>query len=163
MSGQEEYRSNVAIIIVNQFGKVLWCQRKEHDGWQFPQGGIDKGETPREAVLRETREEVGLDSNDINIVYECEKWFKYDVPKVKKSYYFKRNIFKGQKQKWFLAKLLSDDNKINLRANTPVEFDEWVWANYWYPLHSVIAFKKEIYKKALLTILPEYNKLRKTL
>lgn len=163
MSEQEEYRSNVAIIIVNQFGKVLWCQRKEHDGWQFPQGGVDKGETPREAVLRETREEVGLDSNDINIVYECEKWFKYEVPKAKRRRYFKKSIFKGQKQKWFLAKLLSDDSKINLRANMPVEFDEWVWANYWYPLHSVIEFKKEIYKKALLTILPEYNKLRKNL
>ena len=163
MSGQEEYRSNVAIIIVNQFGKVLWCQRKEHDGWQFPQGGVDKGETPREAVLRETREEVGLDSNDINIVYECEKWLKYEVPKAKRRRYFKKNIFKGQKQKWFLAKLLSDDKKINLRVNMPVEFDKWVWANYWYPLHSVIAFKKEIYKKALLTILPEYNKLRKAL
>ena len=104
---------------------------------------------------------LGLDENDIEIVYESQQWFKYQVPKAKRKRYFRKDIFKGQKQKWFLAKLLSDDNKINLRANMPVEFDKWVWANYWYPLHSVIAFKKEIYKKALLTILPEYNKLRK--
>ena len=160
---QKKYRPNVAVIIVNQSGKVLWCRRKQHDGWQFPQGGIDKGETPVEAVLRETKAEGGLDENDIEIVYESQQWFKYQVPKEKRKRYFKKDIFKGQKQKWFLAKLLSDDSKINLRANMPVEFDEWVWANYWYPLHSVIAFKKEIYKKALLTILPEYNKLRKNL
>lgn len=161
MSSQKKYRSNVAIIIINRFGKVLWCQRKQHDGWQFPQGGIDKGESPKEAVLRETKEEVGLSSNDIEIVYESEEWFKYEVPKEKRSRYFTKKIFFGQKQKWFLAKLLSDDTKINLRTNKHIEFDKWVWVNYWYPLSTVIQFKKETYRKALLTIVPEYNKLTK--
>ena len=91
---QKKYRPNVAVIIVNQSGKVLWCRRKQHDGWQFPQGGIDKRETPVEAVLRETKEEVGLDENDIEIVYESQQWFKYQVPKAKRKRYFKKDIFK---------------------------------------------------------------------
>ena len=57
------------------------------------------------------------------------------------------------------AKLLSDDTKINLHASRPIEFDEWVWSSYWYPLKTVVPFKKEVYRKALINLLPEYNKL----
>jgi len=160
---QKEYRPNVAVIIVNLSGKVLWCQRKQHDGWQFPQGGIDKGETPVEAALRETKEEVGLDEHDIEIVYESQQWFRYKVPKEKRTGYFTKKIFFGQKQKWFLARLLSDENKIDLNAYRPIEFDKWVWANYWHPINAVVSFKKETYRQALLSILPEYNKLTKKL
>ncbi len=160
---QKEYRPNVAVIIVNLSGKVLWCQRKQHDGWQFPQGGIDKGETPVEAALRETKEEVGLGEHDIEIVYESQQWFKYKVPKEKRTGYFTKKIFFGQKQKWFLARLLSDENKIDLNAYRPIEFDKWVWANYWHPINAVVSFKKETYRQALLSILPEYNKLTKKL
>ena len=160
---QKKYRPNVAVIIVNQSGKVLWCRRKQHDGWQFPQGGIDKGETPVEAALRETKEEVGLDEHDIEIVYESQQWFKYKVPKEKRTGYFTKKIFFGQKQKWFLARLLSDENKIDLNAYRPIEFDKWVWANYWHPINAVVSFKKETYRQALLSILPEYNKLTKKL
>ena len=160
---QKKYRPNVAVIIVNLSGKVLWCQRKQHDGWQFPQGGIDKGETPVEAALRETKEEVGLDEHDIEIVYESQQWFKYKVPKEKRTGYFTKKIFFGQKQKWFLARLLSDENKIDLNAYRPIEFDKWVWANYWHPINAVVSFKKETYRQALLSILPEYNKLTKKL
>ena len=160
---QKEYRPNVAVIIVNLSGKVLWCQRKQHDGWQFPQGGIDKGETPVEAALRETKEEVGLDEHDIEIVYESQQWFKYKVPKEKRTGYFTKKIFFGQKQKWVLARLLSDESKIDLNAYRPIEFDKWVWANYWHPINAVVSFKKETYRQALLSILPEYNKLTKKL
>ncbi len=156
---QREYRLNVAIVIVNLSGKVLWCQRKEHDGWQFPQGGIDKGETPLEAAIRETKEEVGLDSKDIEIVHESQDWFKYEVPKDKRSRYFTGKKFVGQKQKWFLARLLSDDTNINLKTTRPVEFDNWIWASYWHALNTVVPFKKEVYREALLSILPEYNQL----
>ena len=163
MSLQNKYRSNVAVIIVNKAAKVLWCRRKEHDGWQFPQGGIDYGETALEAALRETKEEVGLASHDIEIVYESQQWFKYEVPKERRVGYFTRKKFLGQKQKWFLAKLVSEDSKIDLNASRPVEFDKWMWANYWHPLDSVVTFKKETYRQAMLTMLPEYNKLTKKL
>ena len=70
MSSQEEYRPCVVAVIVGPKNKVLWCQRMDHDGWQFPQGGIDRGESPLEAVLRETKEEVGLEEQDIEIIFE---------------------------------------------------------------------------------------------
>ena len=92
MSSQEEYRPCVAAVIVGPLNRVLWCQRIDHDGWQFPQGGIDKGETPREAILRETQEEVGLGSKDIEIVFETDDWLKYDVPKDTRPKYFRRNV-----------------------------------------------------------------------
>ena len=60
MENKENYRPNVAIIIVNKVGKVLWCKRKDGNGWQFPQGGLDNGESTVEAIYRETEEEVGL-------------------------------------------------------------------------------------------------------
>ena len=159
MSSQEEYRPCVAAVIVGPKNKVLWCQRIDHDGWQFPQGGIDQGESPLEAVLRETKEEVGLEEQDIEIIFETKDWFKYDVPRDKRPKYFRRNVYKGQKQKWFLARLLSDDTKINLHASRPIEFDDWVWSSYWYPLETVVPFKKEVYRQALIHLLPEYNKL----
>ena len=152
------YRPCVAIVIINNSGKVLWCRRVEHDGWQFPQGGIDKGESPREAILRETEEEVGLSPTDIEILHETKDWFKYEVPKNKRPRYFRKNIYKGQKQKWFLAKLVSNEKKIKLNATRPIEFDNWLWSTYWYPLSTVVDFKREVYREALISILPEYNK-----
>tara|TARA_Y100000590_G_scaffold54738_1_gene57194 strand:- start:796 stop:1299 length:504 start_codon:yes stop_codon:yes gene_type:complete len=159
LSSKEEYRLCVVAMIVGPLNKVLWCRRIEHDGWQFPQGGIDQGESPLEAVLRETKEEVGLQEEDIDIVFEAKDWFKYDVPRDKRPKYFRKNVYKGQKQKWFLVKLLSDDTKINLHASRPMEFDKWIWSTYWYPLHTIVPFKKEVYRQALIHLLPEYNKL----
>ncbi|HIC27291.1 MAG TPA: RNA pyrophosphohydrolase [Gammaproteobacteria bacterium] len=156
---QNKYRPNVAVIVINKLGKVLWCQRIEHDGWQFPQGGIDKGETPEEAALREVKEEVGLDSSDIEIIYETKDWFKYEVPQERRRKYFRSGNFLGQKQKWFLAKLLTDDTRINLKASIPAEFDKWIWSTYWHPLETVVAFKRETYRQALIEMLPEYNKI----
>ena len=71
---------------------------------------------------------------------------------------FRKNIYKGQKQKWFLAKLVSNEKKIKLNATRPIEFDNWLWSTYWYPLSTVVDFKREVYREALISILPEYNK-----
>ena len=158
MFKKEPYRPNVAIVIINRRGSILWCQRKNNDGWQFPQGGIDKNESPREAILRETKEEVCLESEDLKIIFESKKWFKYDVPKERRpNYFITKNKFRGQIQKWFLAELLSDDSKINLEATQTVEFKTWIWASYWYALGSVVPFKKEVYREALLEMLPYYK------
>ena len=82
MENKEDYRPNVAIIIVNKAGKILWCRRKDGYGWQFPQGGLDKDESPIDAIYRETQEEVGLEKEDIRIIKESEEWFDYKVPKI---------------------------------------------------------------------------------
>ena len=118
MIEQTIYRPCVAIIIVNKAGQVLWCRRKERNGWQFPQGGIDEKESPLEAVMRETNEEVGLGEGDIQIIKETKEWYKYDVPEDKRRGFFRKKIYKGQKQKWFLAKLISSEERINLSANS---------------------------------------------
>ena len=155
---KDVYRPNVAIIILNKSAKLLWCQRKDHSGWQFPQGGIDKNESPEEAIYRETEEEVGLNKKDLKLIHELDSWIKYDVPKEKRgTYFFRSKKFKGQKQKWFLAEMLCDESKINIQSSFPNEFDKWCWVNYWYPLGSVVNFKKEAYRKALIKFMSPYN------
>ena len=154
----DEYRPNVAIVILNKKGEILWCKRKSKDGWQFPQGGIDKNETPKQAVLRETKEEVGLGSKDIKIICELSEWLKYDVPKDRRpTYFFKKNKFRGQVQRWFMAELTSHESKIDLGGDKVNEFSDWMWASYWYALSSVVYFKKKVYRQALTGLLPEYN------
>jgi|TARA_B110000438_G_scaffold256505_1_gene264026 putative (di)nucleoside polyphosphate hydrolase len=152
----EEYRLNVAIIIINQKGQALWCRRRNEKGWQFPQGGIDKDETPEKAIMRETYEEVGLESQDIQIISSLDGWLYYDIPKSKIGKYIPSN-YKGQKQKWFLAQLIADDTKINLKKTNQIEFDKWQWVNYWFPVSGGVHFKQELYRQALTLFLPNYN------
>tara|TARA_Y100000768_G_scaffold333705_1_gene273978 strand:- start:3354 stop:3848 length:495 start_codon:yes stop_codon:yes gene_type:complete len=152
------YRPNVGIIIFNRNGKILWCKRKQGDGWQFPQGGIDKGESPLEALYRETYEEVGLKKHQIKIVRENERWIGYDVPKdrVPKYFSFKNRRFKGQTQKWFLAEFLGNNEDINLSVHSQIEFSEWTWSSYWHPITGGIEFKRDAYRKALNDLFPYY-------
>ena len=165
MENKEDYRPNVAIIIVNKAGKILWCRRKDGYGWQFPQGGLDKDESPIDAIYRETQEEVGLEKEDIRIIKENEEWFDYRVPKnrIPKYFRFRNSKFIGQTQKWFLAEILCDDSNINLNASSPVEFDKWVWANYWHPIYGGVEFKKKTYRKVLISFLPYYHSCLKEL
>ena len=152
------YRPNVGIIIFNRDGKILWCKRKQGDGWQFPQGGIDKGESPLEALYRETYEEVGLKKHQIKIVRENERWIGYDVPKdrVPKYFSFKNRRFKGQTQKWFLAEFQGNNEDINLSLHSQIEFSEWTWSSYWHPITGGIEFKRDAYRKALNDLFPYY-------
>ena len=152
------YRPNAGIIIFNKEGKLLWCKRKTGDGWQFPQGGIDEGESPEKAIIRETYEEVGLHKNQIKIIKENNRWIKYDVPKEKIPKYFslKNRNFKGQTQKWFLAEFLGQDDDINLNLHNQIEFTEWTWSSYWHPVGSGVEFKRDAYRKVLKDFLPFY-------
>ena len=159
MKNKESYRPNVAIIIVNKMGKILWCKRKDGKGWQFPQGGLDEGESTTEAIYRETKEEVGLDKEDIRIIKESEQWLNYKVPKNRIPKYFRLNNsnFIGQTQKWFLAEIICEDRKINLKSSSPVEFDDWTWSSYWHPVSGGVDFKKSTYRKVLKEFLPYYQ------
>ena len=159
MENTENYRPNVAIIILNKAGQILWCKRKDGNGWQFPQGGLDKGESPLEAIYRETQEEVGLERKDIRIIKETQEWFNYKVPedRLPKYFRFKNSKFIGQTQKWFLAEILCEDYRINLNASSPIEFVDWTWSSYWHPLNGGVDFKKATYRKVLNNFLPDYN------
>lgn len=153
MIDAEGFRSNIGIIVVNDNSHLLWARRIGQNAWQFPQGGMQLNETPEEALYRELYEELGLKSNDVNILGSTRDWLKYRLP----ENYMRHDTFPlciGQKQKWFLLKLVSDHSAICLdRAGIP-EFDAWRWVTYWYPVKRAIFFKRHVYKNALQEFVP---------
>ena len=143
---KEGYRPNVAMVVINSQKKVLICRRRNTKTWQFPQGGIDKGEDIKNAMYRELLEEVGLKKEEVEYVGESAETIFYDIPKTIRSKVL-GGKFKGQAQKYFLLKLVS--GKINLTKESNPEFDDFNWVTFWYPLHKVVDFKKNVYRKAL--------------
>ena len=147
------YRKNVGIILCNLANELLLCKRFKENSWQFPQGGFEESESPETAMYRELYEEVGLKKKDVMILGKTKNWLKYDLPK---KYQRKTNnrLCVGQKQIWFLLRLVSDDSSINLRRSSKPEFDFWEWAPSKKPLEMVIEFKKDVYIKALEELMP---------
>lgn len=149
MIDKDGFRLNVGIIIHNDSGHLLWCRRiKKTQAWQFPQGGIQAGETPLEAMYRELEEELGLTAGDVECLAESQQWLSYTLPHEFRRYY-SRPLCIGQKQKWFLLRLKSTVDAIRLDAVKEQEFDQWRWVTYWEPLTEVIAFKQEVYREVL--------------
>ncbi len=148
MLDREGYRPNVGIILVNHKNEVFWGKRINQHSWQFPQGGIKYGESPAQAMFRELYEEVGLKPEHVRILGRTRNWLRYNVPDryVRREW---RGHYKGQKQIWFLLRLLGHDSDVCLRASGHPEFDAWRWSNYWVPLESVIEFKRDVYTSAL--------------
>jgi putative (di)nucleoside polyphosphate hydrolase len=151
MLDREGYRPNVGIILVNARNEVFWGKRIREHAWQFPQGGIKHGESPEQAMFRELYEEVGLRPEHVKILGRTRGWLKYDVPRhwVKREW---RNTYRGQKQIWYLLRLVGRDTDVCLRACTHPEFDAWRWSDYWIPLETVIEFKRQVYQLALLEL-----------
>ncbi len=148
MIDRDGYRPNVGIILCNAHNKVFWGKRIREHSWQFPQGGIKQGETPEQAMYRELTEEVGLLAEHVRILGRTKEWMRYEVPThwVKREW---RGSYKGQKQIWFLLRLVGRDSDVSLRASSHPEFDAWRWNDYWVPLEGVIEFKREVYRKTL--------------
>jgi putative (di)nucleoside polyphosphate hydrolase len=148
MIDRDGYRPNVAIVLTNRKNQVFWGKRIKEHAWQFPQGGIKQGETPEQAMYRELEEETGLKADHVEILARTPDWLRYDVPThwVKREW---RGTYKGQKQIWFLLRLVGRDSDIHLRASTHPEFDAWRWHDYWVPLDAVIDFKRDVYRRAL--------------
>ena len=156
------FRSNVGIVLTNDRGQVLWARRVGgHDAWQFPQGGILRDESPETALYRELYEEIGVRRRSVEIVASTRGWLRYRLPKR-----FLRNNsrptsrsasaprFVGQKQKWFLLRLLGDDSLVDLECSRKPEFDHWQWVSYWYPLTQVVSFKRNVYRRVLREFAP---------
>jgi len=142
------FRPNVGIIIFNEKGQLLWAKRLGQDAWQFPQGGVQHDESPDQAAFRELNEEVGLAEEDVEIIASTEKWLRYRLPR----HLIRHNshpVCIGQKQKWYLMRLLSDTEKIRFDMGEKPEFDHWRWVSYWYPVNQVVSFKRKVYRKAL--------------
>ncbi len=150
------YRPNVGIVLANQQGQLLWARRIGQDSWQFPQGGIRSDETPEEAMLRELHEEVGLHSHQVEVMTCTQGWLHYRLPDrlVRRH---REPVCIGQKQKWFLLRMLATDSDVCFHRNAKPEFDHWRWVSYWYPLGQVVAFKREVYRRALLELAPRLH------
>lgn len=160
MVDRDGFRPNVGIVIANNKGQLLWAKRLGQDAWQFPQGGVDPGESPEQALYRELYEEVGLHPEDIDVVSCTRGWLRYRLPKryVRKH---SQPVCIGQKQKWFLLRLVGDESKIRFDCGHKAEFDCWQWVSYWYPVDQVIDFKREVYRRALRELAQSYIELEK--
>jgi putative (di)nucleoside polyphosphate hydrolase len=138
------YRMGVGLMIINEQNKIFVGKRIESRNqfaWQMPQGGIDVGETPSKAALREMHEEIGCNKGEI--IAETTNWYCYDLPKkiIPKMW---SGQYRGQKQKWFLIKFLGLDSEINLQTEHP-EFLNWKWIKPQQLSSHVIPFKKHLY------------------
>lgn len=159
MIDEQGFRPGVAMVILSERGHVFWARRIGHDAWQFPQGGISEGEEPIDALYREIYEEIGLEREDIDVIGETNDWLYYHLP----ENFIRREqtpLCIGQKQKWFLLKLKCSEQKIRLDLSDTPEFDSWRWVKYWHPQRHVIAFKRDIYEKALKELRPFIEKDR---
>lgn len=138
-----QYRAGVGIILLNARNEVFVGRRRDVKGtaWQLPQGGIDEGEAPRQAVLRELREEVGTDR--VEIVAETAGWLCYDVPKTmaKRAW---DGQWRGQRQKWFVMRLIGADSEIDVATAHP-EFDRWQWIPLRHLPRIAVSFKRQLY------------------
>ncbi len=145
---RDGYRPNVGIVLCNLKNEVFWGKRVREHAWQFPQGGINGGESPEQAMFRELKEEVGLDPDHVKILGRTRNWLRYDVP----QHYIRREsrgAYRGQKQIWYLLRLVGRDCDVYLRHSNRPEFDAWRWHAFWVPLGSVIEFKRNVYRQAL--------------
>jgi len=166
MSGiidEHGYRLNVGIVLMNAEGKVFWGRRiGNRDAWQFPQGGMMPEETPEQTLYRELEEEVGLTADDVSIVACTEGWLNYRLPRrFLRSKRPNQPSCIGQRQKWFLLKLTSEEQRINLAANDTPEFNAWRWVSYWYPVRKVVPFKRGVYVRALRELAPAMRRARR--
>jgi len=148
MIDREGYRPNVGIILCNEHNEVFWAKRVRQQAWQFPQGGIQAGETPEQAMYRELAEETGLLPRHVRILGRTRDWLRYDVPSqwLRRDW---RSHYRGQKQIWFLLRMVGNDSDVSLATTEQPEFDDWRWNTYWIPMESVVEFKRTVYQTAL--------------
>jgi putative (di)nucleoside polyphosphate hydrolase len=143
------FRANVGIVLMRDDGQVFLGGRTGGRGWQFPQGGIRRGESLEGALFRELEEEVGLAARDVEVLGTTTDWLRYRLPRQ----YVRRHsvpLCIGQKQRWFLLRFRAGEERVRFdRTLEPPEFDRWRWADYWDPVREVIYFKRDVYRRAL--------------
>ena len=152
------YRPCVGVVLANDEGRVFLGQRAdvEAPAWQMPQGGIDPGETPRQAALRELEEETGLRPDQVRVEAETAGWLRYDLP-AEMVPRLAGGRFRGQEQKWVLCRLVAPDTAINLQTAHP-EFRAWRWATPEEAIAEIVAFKRPIYEAVLAEFAPHLGK-----
>jgi len=143
------YRKNVGVMLINGEGHVFVGQRLDSEvpAWQMPQGGIDKGENPKTAALRELEEETGVSPELVTLVAETDGWIAYDlphdiVPRIWKGRY------RGQEQKWFLLRFHGTDDQVNIEVDHQ-EFSEWRWLPVDELVENIVPFKRTVYEQVV--------------
>ena len=142
------FRANVGIVLMHGEHEVFLGRRTGGRGWQFPQGGVRRGESLEQAVYRELHEEIGLSRPDVELVGQTQRWLRYRLP----SRYVRRNqqpVCIGQKQRWFLLRPTRPLTEFDFGRTNEPEFDQWRWAPWWEAVREVIYFKRPVYIRAL--------------
>jgi putative (di)nucleoside polyphosphate hydrolase len=153
---RDGFRANVGIVLMDGPGRLFLGRRAGGKGWQFPQGGVRRGETPEQSLYRELHEEIGLAPTDVELLGQTERWLRYRLPRR----YVRRDklpLCIGQKQRWFLLRLVRPDVGFRFDTTGEPEFDRWRWVDYWQPVREVIYFKRPVYVRALQELAPLAN------
>lgn len=143
------YRPCVGIMVLNAKGEVFVGQRmdRDYDAWQMPQGGVDKGEEPRDAALRELEEETGITRDLVSIEAQTAEWLPYDLPHDVAPKIWKGR-YRGQEQMWFLLRFNGTDDQVNIQTEIP-EFSSWRWLAPAEMLDGIVPFKREVYTRVV--------------
>ncbi|AGT07497.1 RNA pyrophosphohydrolase [Paracoccus aminophilus] len=143
------YRPCAGVVLINEAGLVFAGHRIDSasEAWQMPQGGIDKGEDPRTAALRELVEETGVSPDLVEVIGESPDWLYYDLPEELVGKVWKGK-YGGQRQKWFLLRFKGADSDIDIATEHP-EFDRWQWTSVDELLAKIVPFKRAVYEQVV--------------
>lgn len=143
------YRPCVGVMLINDRGLIFTGNRKDSTlpAWQMPQGGIDDGEKPRKAALRELWEETGVTEDLVEFIGKTADWVTYDLPPELLGKVW-GGKYRGQKQKWFLFRYLGRDDQVNIATEHP-EFDRWQWSRAEEMIASIVPFKRSVYEQVV--------------
>ena len=149
------YRPCVGIMLVNAGGQAFAAQRLDNPGpaWQMPQGGIDKGEAPDAAALRELWEETGVTEDLVQVLGQTKGWLDYDVPRDIADRLWGAK-YRGQRQKWFLMRFLGSDEQVDI-TREPREFSEWKWVDIVDLPGQIVPFKRDLYEAVIAELAPK--------
>jgi len=143
------YRPCVGVMLMNAGGDIFVGQRNDRftEAWQMPQGGVDKGEDPKDAALRELWEETGVTADLVEVVAETKDWLPYDLPHDVVPNIWKGR-YRGQEQKWFLLRFQGRDDQVNIATEQP-EFSQWRWQAADQLVAQIVPFKRAVYTRVL--------------
>lgn len=151
------YRPCVGVVLINPQGLIFAGRRIDSDApaWQMPQGGIDAGEKPRQAALRELWEETGVTEDLVEFVAKSPGWLTYDLPPELLGRVW-GGRFRGQKQRWFLYRFTGRDDQVNIATGHP-EFSEWRWIGAEEMLAAIVPFKRAVYEQVVAVFRPHLS------
>ena len=148
------YRPCAGVVLANGEGLVFCGERIDTPGaWQMPQGGIDPGETPRDAALRELAEETGVDPSMVSVEAETADWVVYDLPDHLMGKMW-GGTYRGQKQKWFLMRFHGRDADVRIDQPHP-EFSRWRWSTPEQLVADIVPFKVDVYRAVMAELGPK--------